>query len=65
MFGDSAPKKEPEVMKPPPPQPQQNKDINSWFGQGPAQKPDLQPTKSPVIQKKEMNFDFESAWKAE
>lgn len=65
MFGDSAPKKEPEVVKPPPPQPQQNKDINSWFGQGPAQKPDLQPTKSPVIQKKEMNFDFESAWKAE
>lgn len=66
MFGDSAPKKEPEIVKPlPPSQPQQNKDINTWFGPSPSQKVDIQPTKSPVIQKKEMNFDFESAWKAE
>jgi len=55
------------VRQVPPPQPVQNKDpsINALFGPGPSQRNDIQPNKSPMIQKKEMNFDFESAWKAE
>lgn len=65
MFGDTGAKKEPEVVKQVPPPPAQNKDINNLFGTGPIQKTEFPPTKSPAIQKKEMNFDFESAWKAE
>lgn len=54
MFGEPVPKKEPEIIRQVPNQPQQNKDqnINALFGPGPVQKNDIQPTKSPIIQKK-------------
>ena len=67
MFGDSVPKKEPEVMKQtPPPPPKQDTNINALFGTGPIQKTESQTAvKSPVVPKKEMNFNFEDAWKAE
>jgi hypothetical protein len=62
MFGGDAPKKEPEVVKQPTPPPAQSKDsnINTLFGTGPVPVPrtDVQPVKSPVIPKKEMNFNF-------
>lgn len=63
MFGDSGPKKEPEVVKPPqqPPQPPVNKEtnINALFGTGPVVKNDSQNAiKSPTPARKEMNFNF-------
>ena len=66
MFGDSAPKKEPEIVRPqqPPQPPAKETNINALFGTGPIQK-DSQNIRSPVQPKKEMNFNFEDAWKAE
>lgn len=61
MFGEVAKKDEPK------PQPPAIKDanINALFGTGPVQKPDVPNTKSPVAPKKDLNFNFEDAWRAE